>query len=116
MIRLLPILLAGISIGCETRLDCNAGTYRTMGDNENVIIKASQGKITYYQAGSNLHTPVTKANWHGGIALGGEIAGAALGFGGGCPAVGAAIAGVTAIANRPTSRPSAPTTVTVTKP
>ncbi len=114
--KLLALALCLSLCSCETRLDCNAGTYRTMGDNGQVTIKASNGHITYYHADTNVHTPVTKANWHGAIALGGEVAGTALGLSGGGQAAGAGLVAITSIVHRPTSRGTSPTQVIVTKP
>lgn len=105
---LLPLLLL---CSCMTKLDCNAGTYSTMGDNTDVTIKASKGQITYYHAGSNVHTPVTKANWHGF----GVIAADATAFAAG-PVPGVAVTAATQMLNRPTSRPIPATPVIVTKP
>lgn len=99
---LLVVLTAALFTGCQTKLDCAAGTYSTMGDNTDATIKAKDGKITYYHAGSNVHTPVTKANWHGVVTLGAEAAGVAAG--GAIPGGQMVVPAVAAFVNRPTSR------------
>lgn len=110
MKRFLFAILLSLS-ACQTKLDCKNGTYVTMGDNTGVIIKATAaGCITYYQVGTNVHTPVTKANWHGlGI-----IAADAVAWSAG-PVPGVAVTAATQMLNRPTSRPTAPTPV-IAKP
>lgn len=61
-----------------------------------------------YSSTSALHSPVARAHWHGASMVVTEVAGAAIGFGGGTPALTAAtsiIAGTQTV-NRPTSRPT----------
>lgn len=97
--RLAALFLALLLPSC-TMLDANKGTYFTNADNTKVKMNFSGGKITHYEAETNLHSPIVRAHWHGLTNLGAE----AVAFGAGGPGAGAGVGAVTAFLNRPTTR------------
>jgi hypothetical protein len=114
--RTLACLSLAILLPACTMMDANKGTYFTNADNQKVKMEFSGGKITHYEAESNLHSPIVKAHWHGAIGLGGEVLGASMAGGAGGAMVGAATTAASAIVNRPTTRGAATPAPVVAKP
>ncbi len=106
--KLLALALCLSLCSCTT-WNAQTGTFYTMGDSTAFKADYRNGKMTHIEWATNLHTPVTKAHWHGL----GVLAADAVSFAAG-PVPGVAVTGATQILNRPTSRPASP--VIIPKP